>query len=133
MAQTMAEMLKEIEETRKKRAGEAVTERTILAQAMLAAGVAKASVSFYGSGDSGQIEDVRIEMLPGKEKPSDLHNLLEGWAYKALEGTGVDWYNNDGGQGEFTFDMTTIPPTFTGHIDVNVVESVTEWAEEGAA
>ena len=30
--------------------------------------------------------------------------LIEDMLYKWLEETGIDWYNNEGGQGSFLFD-----------------------------
>ena len=91
-------------------------------------------IDFSGSGDSGQIDDIQISYVEGHE-PSmaervtleeQLRRDLDTWAYKYLEGTGVDWYNNEGGQGQIEFDMRHPPFAFRSNVDINVVSSVTE-------
>ena len=79
-------------------------------------GVATVEITFAGCGDSGQIEDISIQMREGFEQPADLEHQLEDWAHTFLEGTGVDWQNDDGGYGTITFDLTKGLPEFTAEV-----------------
>ena len=107
--------------------------RTRFLDALRANKVHKVWVYFCGGGDSGSIEDVTFSDSDGKEVsvaelklmwPSTrsefkdgtwlrieeeieqgLKEVTEDVVYRALEMTGVDWYNNDGGQGEFTLEF----------------------------
>jgi len=59
----------------------------------------EARLQFNGGGDSGALDDFIyingvVENIP---------KLIENMAYQWLTDTGVDWYNNDGGQGSFIF------------------------------
>lgn len=40
-----------------------------------------------------------------EDKEMCLDQVLEKVAYQALDESGLDWYNNDGGQGEFTMTI----------------------------
>lgn len=40
-----------------------------------------------------------------QDKEMTLYDVLEKVAYRALDESGLDWYNNDGGQGEFTMTI----------------------------
>jgi hypothetical protein len=54
---------------------------------------------FEGSGDSGYLDsDMNIN-----GSSEDIPTLIEDMLNKWLEETGVDWYNNEGGQGSFIF------------------------------
>jgi hypothetical protein len=91
-------------------------------------GVKSFTVSFEGSGDSGQIEDVgldgKIRKLPVEgakvsegtqwlngnstavyRKATDLEDLITSVCYEALESVCGGWENNDGAYGEFVFDV----------------------------
>lgn len=122
-------ILKEMEKTKKAAAKLAIGSRAQLGQRLLAANVLKATISFSGSGDSGSIDSVDFEYVPGKELPKEAEKVLtddlESWTYKWLEGTGYDWYNNDGGQGEVVFDLTEVPFKFIGNMEVNEMSSTT--------
>ena len=91
-------------------------------------------VSFSGGGDSGQIDDIdafsvhktedgwgrRLPMaMPGdtfnfycsdngEVQLRTLTQAAEDIAYAALEFCQLDWYNNDGGQGEITINATKV-------------------------
>ena len=93
-------------------------------------------VNFDGAGDSGSIESVYIykgtEVLNmmfnvdylvrsseyNKEqggwvqktevKSMPVNDAIEQFCYDMLEETGVDWYNNDGGYGEFTINLDPV-------------------------
>jgi hypothetical protein len=45
---------------------------------------------------------------PAPAKP--VHDILVQICEEALEDTGHDWYNNDGGYGQLVIDLTTTPP-----------------------
>ena len=130
MSLTMAQIINDVEKMRQQTAEKTQSERTQLAIEMQAAGVNHVKISFSGGGDSGQIDEIAITMADGFAEPKELHERLEQWAYNFLEGTGVDWYNNDGGQGEFEFDLTSVPASFSGNVDVNYTESKTAWSTE---
>jgi hypothetical protein len=56
-------------------------------------------VQFQGGGDDGEIEN-DIQINGSSERvPKLIYDML----YKWLTDTGIDWYNNEGGQGSFTF------------------------------
>ena len=54
---------------------------------------------FQGGGDSGALDD-DMEINGSLERPS---KLIEDMLYQWLAETGIDWYNNEGGQGSFIF------------------------------
>ena len=90
-------------------------------------GVDKFSVTFDGSGDSGQIDEVSLDSkilsldvvaqvedgtqwVNGASKPlwrdaKDLRDLIESVCYDVLENTNGGWEINDGSFGEFLFDV----------------------------
>lgn len=91
-------------------------------------GVKSFTVSFEGSGDSGQIEDVglegKIRKLPVEgakvsegtrwlngqnsavfRNATDLEDLITSVCYEVLESACGGWENNDGAYGEFYFDV----------------------------
>jgi hypothetical protein len=90
----------------------------------------KVVVYFDGSGDSGQVEsidptwDPLINYIDKKlnlkdcipDSTTTLEEFIDKYAYKALDATNTDWYNNDGGFGEITFDVDTGEVT----VDMNV-------------
>lgn len=116
---TIEEIIAEIAEQRVDAAKDADEGRHVLCAAMAAGGVATVTIHFTGYGDSGQIDDVEIAMVAGHTEPTDLAEQLEDWAYTFLEGTGVDWQNNDGGYGNITFDLTQGLPEFTAEVYYN--------------
>lgn len=126
----MNTIINEMEREQKETATKAQTERTKLAIEMQAAGVNHVTISFSGGGDSGQVDVIKITMADGFTEPCDLHEKLDAFAYKFLEGTGIDWYNNDGGQGEIEFDLTSVPPAFSANVDVNETVSKTALSVE---
>ncbi len=100
--------------------------KTVLFDALVAAGVTQVIVTFDGYGDSGQIED--ISALAGgesvdlpeaqiiiarviwgvdeiAESTMSVEEAIEQLAYDFLAETHGGWENNDGAYGEFTFDV----------------------------
>lgn len=94
---------------------------------LASAGITLVTVTFDGSGDSGQIEDiaafigdqqtdlpagtVEVEMLDhGAEQPVanylSASEAIENLAYDLLHQKHCGWENNDGAYGDFTFDVT---------------------------
>ena len=98
-------------------------------------------VEFRGGGDEGQIEgvfyrdrnddvhDIPSDMIawtqiaygnkPLETQQMSLYDALEDLCSRALDGTGLDWYNNEGGQGEFTIDFTESPPKISLNVGIN--------------
>jgi hypothetical protein len=84
-------------------------------------GANRVVIAFQGSGDSGEIEYVELlsandeiidmptdmvawtKQVYGEQKPETkqvkLNDALEDIGYRVLDETGMDWYNNEGGQG----------------------------------
>lgn len=56
-----------------------------------------------------------FEKVPNKPVKDILTQICED----ALEETGHDWYNNDGGQGSLTIDLTTTPPVIELNVEIN--------------
>lgn len=97
-----------------------------LFDALAAAGVTSVSVTFDGSGDSGQIEDVQayagdeaadlpeVEIIIASPAWGDpgfaaatmtVEQAIEQFAYDFLSSTHGGWEINDGAYGEFVFDV----------------------------
>ena len=75
-----------------------------------AAGVSRVVISYDGCGDSGQIEDVGYFNLQSQPvAPSGLTDLteeqLKDLFYDLLESRHAGWENNDGGFGEFEWNL----------------------------
>lgn len=134
IAAIMAEIEKENAESAKK----ALTGREELMVRCCEMQIKKVVIDFCGSGDSGSVEGVTLTGIDDEHIPyaddnfEDLRDDLREWAYTYLAGTGVDWYNNDGGQGEITWDMSTVPFTFTCYIDQNQTVSETVYTADEA-
>lgn len=116
-------------------------------------GVAYVEVSFSGSGDSGSIEGVYCRNAEHKDialpdvtfewpeyssifdiqantwirkatpKPKTLEEILQQITYDALDEQGLDWYNNDGGQGQLRIDFMQSPPGITLDVGINVTNT----------
>jgi hypothetical protein len=110
--------------------------KAVVFDVLARAGITRVLVTFDGYGDSGQIES--IEARAGKEMvdlPSDtvlladplwdgsgtetvclpLRDAIEKLAYDALEVTHSGWENNDGGFGDFSFDVAERTITLVYH------------------
>lgn len=100
--------------------------KTLIFDALAAAGISHVHVSFDGYGDSGQIESVDAFVgeesvdLPAtpieiacaywdetelKSRRSSLADAIESVAYGLLEDTHGGWENGSGAYGEFTFTV----------------------------
>lgn len=115
---------------------------TLLTQLNLL-GAKRVYVEFRGGGDDGQVEgvyyqdkhdemqDIPTDMIAwtkqtygNQEKETKnmtLVDVLEDVCYRALDHTGLDWYNNEGGQGQLTIDFTESPPNIFLNVGVNTM------------
>lgn len=72
-----------------------------------------------------------------KEVSLSPNEIIETHVYDALSECGVDWYNNGGGQGEYTFTLASSDDDgapkwrYEFRVEVNYVECVTEHMAEG--
>ena len=103
-------------------------------------GVTRIIAMFDGSGDSGQIEETKIEGLTEdtdpktvyvsnfpeeavgyrlRKTPTSLYEAVDYLIDAFLQDTNYDWYNNDGGFGT----VTLIPAAHYCHVDMNIRES----------
>jgi hypothetical protein len=104
----------------------------LLIQKLKEFGIKEVVVTFDGSGDSGQIEEVSYGFAVDKPdafvewvqissswengnwvektqvKKIDIDSALENFCYEALEDAGIDWYNNAGGYGELRINLDPI-------------------------
>jgi len=98
-------------------------------------------VEFRGGGDEGEIESVYYIDRNGdsQEIPKDmiswtqvvygdkpklttemsLVDVLEDLCYRALDASGMDWYNNEGGQGSLVIDFRESPPKTGLELGIN--------------
>jgi len=116
-------------------------EKTTLLTQLNLLGAKKVRVEFQGGGDDGQIEGVYLinnnddyidmpdDMIAwtsltygnqqSEQKPTKLVDALEDVCQRALDETGLDWYNNDGGQGNLTIDFRETPPKISLYVGIN--------------
>lgn len=128
MTKTIADILAEMQRDQRTAQKKAQTQRHELTQKFLAGGYRRVFIEFSGSGDSGCIDSIlafKVGSTEPEELPEELNTLVDTWAYLYLEGTNVDWYNNDGGQGTISFDLTEVPFKFEATVDVNETISST--------
>lgn len=123
-----AEAFQRSEEARTRLSAEALLiNKTVLFDALAAAGIGTVEVRFDGYGDSGQIEEVTAQSNgAGVALPEGVIDLaepncdgtclarstvrvadaIETLAYRCLEDVHDGWENNDGAYGDFIFDVT---------------------------
>lgn len=111
-----------------------------------AAGVAIVRLCFDGSGDSGMLYDPEFLNADGQVVAVDglsctvgrggesatptvmpLREVIDKAVESYLDSTQVDWYNNDGGYGEFSIDV--IEGAFTCEVNTRFTESSCEHFE----
>ena len=123
--------------------------KTMLFNMLKVLGGHRVIVHFQGGGDSGEIEqgilydanEKEIDMTgitydwdseqtnfdPQTNKwvtvestnQTELSDILRIVTETMLENEGLDWYNNDGGQGQLTIDLTKTPPTVVLTVGLN--------------
>lgn len=110
-------------------------------------GAVQVEVRFQGGGDCGEIEEARAYDKEGKELDISVSKLdwttekevfkdgewvretVQDWVVvkdilrnateTMLENEGLDWYNNDGGQGVMLIDLLADPPVITLEVGIN--------------
>lgn len=133
-AMNVAEIMRRMEEEREQSAEKSQTDRHVFMQRFCKLMIDHVLIEFSGSGDSGNVDVIQISYVEGhgpseakkEESEKELIDELDTWTYEYLAGVGVDWYNNEGGQGQIEFDMRHPPFTFKSNVDVNYTESKTE-------
>ena len=108
-------------------------------------GVKNVDISFQGGGDSGEIYSVDYVNINGEvmEPPKDMiswtkqtygdqektqadisiDKVIEDIGYRVLDATGMDWYNNDGGQGIVHIRFDGELPTIDVDMEINITET----------
>lgn len=116
-------------------------EKTTLLTQLNLLGAKQVRVEFQGGGDDGQIEGVYLinnnddyitvpdDMIAwttqtygnqqSEQRPTKLVDALEDLCQRALDNTGLDWYNNEGGQGNLIIDFRDSPPTIRLNVGIN--------------
>jgi hypothetical protein len=116
-------------------------EKTTLLTQLNLLGAKRAVVEFQGGGDDGQVEgvylydhndndiDIPNDMIAwttltygnqeSEQKQTKLVDALEDLCSRALDNTGLDWYNNEGGQGNLTIDFKENPPSIKLNVGIN--------------
>jgi hypothetical protein len=98
--------------------------KTTLLDALAAQGITAVIVTFDGSGDSGQVENIEVQGhvidLPAtqvelafaswrstdiRRETLSLTDAVEALVYELLRQTHEGWENNEGAYGEFTFNV----------------------------
>ena len=127
--------------------------RIRLLQKLDSLGIAQVHVSFCGSGDSGQIDQIDClnsqnqavkidgQMLTWPTTTSQFNHKTRQWDRQvtedlkglgdvieqvtcdALSAEGLDWYNNDGGQGTLNIDLRVDPPTIQVECGINFMHT----------
>ena len=126
MAASVARFFAERDERNRRAEAVRPDNKTALFDALAAAGITLVTVTFDGSGDSVQIEDITAQSddrtvdLPqgeitiatvawGTDKVTAIsmgvEAAIEQLAYDFLSETHGGWENNDGAYGEFSFDV----------------------------
>ncbi len=70
-------------------------------------GVITTTAHYDGYGDSGSVESVEARDKDSKEVklPEDVRKAIEEAAECYLSNHGIDWYNNEGGFGDYILDV----------------------------
>jgi len=103
--------------------------RAVFLTTLRTLGVSKLVVTFSGGGDSGDIESVdaneeyKTWTEVTKEGLMSIEEIAKELTFKALENEGLDWYNNDGGQGTLEIDFSTSPPTIQLDVGINYMST----------
>lgn len=123
--------------------------RALLLSTLKLIGAKQVVVHFSGGGDSGEIDNAQVLDAQDNTIDCDKHKLKweipksvllgEKWEYQieetelplseilvkltehALEESGHDWYNNEGGQGHLRIDFSTSPPTIELNVGINTM------------
>lgn len=105
------DILKKMEEERSQTAAKAEARGKDILDKLMLVGAENVSIEFDGSGDEGSVHN--IDGLFENEHINE--EELEDWAYDLIGGTGVDWYNNEGGFGTINIDVPKRTYNFEVH------------------
>lgn len=116
-------------------------EKTTLLTQLNLLGAKQVRVEFQGGGDDGQVDgvymlddkdayiDVPDDMIAwttltygdqqSEQRQTKLVDALEDLCSRALDNTGLDWYNNEGGQGNLTINFIENPPSIKLNVGIN--------------
>jgi hypothetical protein len=108
-------------------------------------GVKYVAISFQGGGDSGEIYSIDLYNMNNEsiEMPTDMvswtkqvygdqvktqsnisiDKALDDIGYRVLDATGMDWYNNEGGQGTITINFEDELPLIEVGMEINVTHT----------
>lgn len=70
-------------------------------------------LEYSGGGDSGDIDSVAFDNINVDVIFSDEVEKIKDWVHSTILNQIGDWYNNDGGRGVITIDLTEM----TYHVD----------------
>jgi hypothetical protein len=122
--------------------------KIILLTQLRTLGIKTVEVVFSGGGDSGDIDEVNVDsnntyinltahqldwpeescrhdpdtnawITEVKVVTIPLDEVLKRVTNDALAASGLDWYNNDGGQGSLTIDFNKSPPEISLNVGIN--------------
>lgn len=118
-------------------------EKTTLLTQLNLLGAKEVRVEFQGGGDDGQVDgvylfdnngqhiDVPDDMIAwttqtygdqqSEQRQTKLVDALEDLCSRALDNTGLDWYNNEGGQGHLAIDFRENPPRIMLYVGINTM------------
>lgn len=81
--------------------------RAELRKELIALGVDKATISYNGGGDEGNVEEVTLSATTEPDLSHTLYEKLSEWAWEFVIGYHSGFENNEGGFGSIIWDMTT--------------------------
>lgn len=124
-----ADVMRRVDDERRQLAVLRDANKIVLFEALERASIARVRVSFDGGGDSGQIETIDADDREGRQVPlpdeivsylgrgygddpvqvhtQTVPETVEAMVYDCLAETHPGWENNDGADGNFTFDVAT--------------------------
>lgn len=66
----------------------------------------------------GMVSNTKVETTP-----QFVPDIIKDMCNFALDKEGIDWYNNDGGQGTFSIDFSQSPPEIKLEVGINVTST----------
>lgn len=119
------DILKKMEVERQETASRAEKQAKAVLDKLTLAGAESICIEFDGSGDEGS-----IQAIDGFDENEHItKEEIENWAYELIAGTGVDWYNGEGGFGSINIDV----PKRTYNFDVHYRIETSELGASGEA
>jgi hypothetical protein len=138
--QTFEEIRNHLERKRQITQEQKENGRQTILEMMLKHNIGIIKVGFSGSGDSGCVDDISVvnessqdawNGKPLKDINRELYEHVDTYVDNYLNTCGVDWYNNEGGQGVILFDTSVVPHIFEATVEYNFMHSeVGHYTEE---